>query len=146
MEHPFPSASRSEPLPRGGAGGGRKLAILAVIDSRDKDSLERLREFLPNTHLLALGPAGHAFPAGRQSDKLYLGTFPLTDRQSDILNHLISGLSNKEIGRRLGISPFTVRNHVSKLLQILQFPSRRHVRLLADASAGEQSEAALEGV
>jgi DNA-binding NarL/FixJ family response regulator len=62
------------------------------------------------------------------------------------LNHLICGLSNKEIGRRLGISPFTVRNHVSKLLQILQLPSRRHVRLFADASAGKQGDSRFEGV
>lgn len=138
MEHSCPSVSRSEGLakfsPRGGADGAKKLAILAVIDSRDKDSLERLREFLPNTNLLALDPAGHASPPDPQSGKLHLSAFALTVRQSDILNHMICGLSNKEIGRKLGISHFTVRNHVSKLLQILQFPSRRHVRLLADVS------------
>lgn len=138
MEPSCPSVSRSEDLARllsrGGTGGARRLAILAVIDSQDEDSFRRLYEFLPNTQLLALGPGGQAPPQDMQSAKPHLGAFALTDRQHDILNHLICGLSNKEIGRKLGISHFTVRNHVSKLLQILQFPSRRHVRLLADTS------------
>lgn len=138
MEPSCPSVSRSqamfEPLAHGDAGSTRKIAILAVIDSQDQDSVRRLCEFLPNAHRLALDLGGHTAPQATQSSNAHLSAFALTERQNEILSHLICGLSNKEIGRRLGLSPFTVRNHVSRLLQIFQLPSRRHVRRLTEAS------------
>jgi DNA-binding NarL/FixJ family response regulator len=48
----------------------------------------------------------------------------LTPRQKDVLQCLAQDKSNKEIGRMLSISPFTVRIHVSALLRILQVESR----------------------
>ncbi len=43
----------------------------------------------------------------------------LTVRQFEIALGVMRGLSNKEIGRELGISHFTVRNHLSQILLIL---------------------------
>ncbi len=57
----------------------------------------------------------------------------LTPRQRDVLILLQSGKSNKEIGRALAISPFTVRIHVSALLRLL------HVETRAQAAAAAQS-------
>jgi DNA-binding NarL/FixJ family response regulator len=48
----------------------------------------------------------------------------LTPRQHDVLSCLAQDKSNKEIGRMLAISPFTVRIHVSALLRILKVDSR----------------------
>ncbi|MGL4637243.1 MAG: response regulator [Beijerinckiaceae bacterium] len=48
----------------------------------------------------------------------------LTPRQNDVLSCLARDKSNKEIGRMLDISPFTVRIHVSALLRILKVDNR----------------------
>lgn len=60
----------------------------------------------------------------------------LTKRQRDVFTALLAGMSNKAIGRQFGISHFTVRNHVSQVLQILGLPDRASVRReYADASS-----------
>lgn len=48
----------------------------------------------------------------------------LTDRQSDVLRYIAEGKSNKEIAIVLGISPFTVRIHVSALFRALGVTTR----------------------
>lgn len=48
----------------------------------------------------------------------------LTTRQAEVLELLITGKSNKEIARLLGISPFTVRIHVSSLFKQLGVTTR----------------------
>jgi len=42
---------------------------------------------------------------------------PLTNRETQVLRHVALGLSNKEIGRSLGISIETVKEHVQKILR-----------------------------
>ena len=48
----------------------------------------------------------------------------MTDRQSAILELVASGLENKEIAHRLGISEQAVKEHVSNLLRALAAPNR----------------------
>jgi DNA-binding NarL/FixJ family response regulator len=51
--------------------------------------------------------------------------FPdLTDREREVLDHLARGLDNSAISHRLGISPKTVRNHVSVILGKLMVVDR----------------------
>jgi len=73
-------------------------------------------------------PVGHdAFPAqglsienGAGDDQPAL----LTPRQSEVLDLMCQGLSNKVIGRRLNLSENTVRGHVQAVLAALQVSSR----------------------
>lgn len=41
---------------------------------------------------------------------------PLTDREYEILINITEGLSNREIGERLGIAETTVKTHVSRII------------------------------
>ncbi|WP_295808179.1 response regulator transcription factor [uncultured Nitratireductor sp.] len=63
----------------------------------------------------------------------------LTQRQIDVLRLLACGLSNKEIGLRLDISPFTVRIHVSAVLKILGVTTRAGAAAKAIALGLDQS-------
>jgi PAS domain S-box-containing protein len=56
----------------------------------------------------------------------------LTDRQTDVLELVASGLENKEIAHQLGISEQAVKEHVSNLLRLLAAPNRA---ALGDAAA-----------
>ncbi|AHG41003.1 LuxR family transcriptional regulator [Pseudomonas syringae CC1557] len=48
----------------------------------------------------------------------------MTARQKQVLSLVASGKTNKEIAKELGVSPFTVRIHVSSLLKVLGVPTR----------------------
>jgi DNA-binding CsgD family transcriptional regulator len=85
-----------------------------------------------------------SFRMRRRSDNPSADVELLTDRQRDILQGIVDGLSNKEIGRRLGISHFTVRNHVSKLLQQLGLPSRILLRRSVGGRKINDSDAQLQ--
>ena len=55
-----------------------------------------------------------------------LGRPSLTPRESEVLAHVADGLSHEEIGRRLSISPETVRTHVRKACERLNARTRTH--------------------
>lgn len=57
--------------------------------------------------------------------------YELTDRQMDVLRLLTQGLSNKEIGKQLYISPKTVDHHVSALFSKLGVSSRTEAASVA---------------
>ena len=56
--------------------------------------------------------------------KPHAGLGELTERELEILRWVATGLSNEEIGRRLFISPATVRTHVGRLLSKLEARDR----------------------
>jgi DNA-binding NarL/FixJ family response regulator len=118
MVAPSPPSSAHSARPR-------RNAVLVVLDCDDELAMARLREIAPwmislHSDERSCPPASIAMPTAPEDE--------LTARQKDILAGVMRGLSNKEIGRELGISHFTVRNHVSRLLQHLAMPSRRHLR------------------
>ncbi len=53
----------------------------------------------------------------------------LSVREREVLEHLAAGRSNQQIADTLVISPITVRNHVSSILQKLQVENRREAML-----------------
>lgn len=66
----------------------------------------------------------------------------LTERQSQVLNHLANGLSDKEIGERLTISSRTVETHVQAILSKLGASTRSDAvrRAIENDVIGERNE------
>jgi two-component system, NarL family, nitrate/nitrite response regulator NarL len=56
----------------------------------------------------------------------------LTSRQTDVLRLLCEGRSNKEIGRKLGLSEKTVKVHVTALFKALNVANRIQAAAMAD--------------
>lgn len=56
---------------------------------------------------------------------------PLTNRETQILNYIAEGNSNKVIAHILGISEQTIKNHVSAILRKLNANDRAHAVALA---------------
>ena len=48
----------------------------------------------------------------------------LSAREAEVARLIVAGCSNKEVGRRLSLSPFTVRNHLSSLYRKLGISRR----------------------
>lgn len=97
-----------------------RMALVAIVDADDLATLEKLRAILPEG---ALRPV--RLPAAPL----------LTPRQAAILPLLATSLTNKEIARRLAISHFTVRNHVSQILRALEVSTRQEARLVIEGLA-----------
>ncbi|MGX5712149.1 LuxR C-terminal-related transcriptional regulator [Sphingopyxis terrae subsp. ummariensis] len=102
-------------------------AVRFLVETDDFQFIRRVAALLPEGAKLQILPAAvrvdrAAPPTGRSA----AGGLPaLTGRQQDVAALLVQGLSNKAIARELGLSHFTVRNHVSQLLRMLGTPTRR---------------------
>ena len=56
---------------------------------------------------------------------------PLTNRETQVLQHVSMGLSNREIGKSLGISVETVKEHVQNILRKLNVNDRTQAAVWA---------------
>ena len=66
----------------------------------------------------------------------------LSDREREVLGLIVEGLTNKEIGRALGLSPRTVETHRANLFAKLQVESLAHlIRYYATLAAQEDRQA-----
>jgi len=70
-------------------------------------------------------------PASPSPPRVRLNSYGLTERESDVLRLMASGLTNAEIARRLYIAPKTVRNYTTNVLQKLGVPDRTKAAVLA---------------
>jgi len=81
------------------------------------------KELIPAIQAVATGkrwiPLGVA--ARLKSRNLYE---ELTARETDVLNALALGLANKEIAEKLGISEYTVKDHLKSILAKLRVADR----------------------
>jgi len=84
--------------------------------ARPKVAEEVLRQF---QSVVSMGKAMEAIAA------------PLTARETQILNYVAEGNSNKQIARILQISEQTIKNHVSAILRKLNANDRAHAVVLA---------------
>lgn len=103
------------------------VALVAILDPDDDATLAKLREILPPGALRRMRLPDNLAPPQE---------LRLTGRQAAILPLLLSDLSNKEIARRLAISHFTVRNHVSQILRALDVPTRQAAKAAMAGTRG----------
>ncbi len=88
----------------------------------------------------AVAARGERQPPARATDPLVtLSDYRLTPRELEVAHLLAVRLSDKEIGRRLSISPRTVSTHVTVILGKLGVHSRRDVIRFASETASEDA-------
>jgi two-component system nitrate/nitrite response regulator NarL len=87
-----------------------------------------------------LSPAGSDIATNGQT----CGATPLSRRELEIVHLIERGLTNKEIGRGLGIEPATVKNHIHNICEKLQVHRRgeviARVRVMLGARAPVSAE------
>ncbi len=71
------------------------------------------------------------FARTRETKDLAAVHLPLTPREVEILQHVTTGLANKEIANRLSISERTVKNHLSNIMEKLHVNSRTQAAVYA---------------
>ncbi|WP_448954859.1 helix-turn-helix transcriptional regulator [Labrys neptuniae] len=130
----------------------KKRVVVAVAEIEDDGDLASLRQHLPNAVWLELrqGPAGLHISANRIAKALVEAEDlascvepnggPLPPRQQQILALIIEGRTNKDIGRILSLSPFTVRNHISLLFRLLNVRTRAEAAVVASQLAYKRPE------
>ena len=91
-----------------------------VIHMSDVTSTGRSRRILAQSGMSAESQAQEAAVA-----------CPLSDREMEILAGVAEGCSNKEIGRRCGISDQTVKNHLTAVLRKLNVTDRTEAVVIA---------------
>lgn len=109
------------------AGERGRTAVMIVTTFARPGYLERARAAGVRGYLLKDTPVddlvaairtvaagGRVIPADLAAAAWEAGSDPLTDRERDALRLAEEGLSNKDIARRLGLSPGTVRNYLSE--------------------------------
>jgi DNA-binding NarL/FixJ family response regulator len=79
--------------------------------------------------LLALAISQHQGPARSEADQSALET--LTPREREVFALLPAGLSNNELGRKLGIAPGTAKTHVERILNKLGVKDRTQAAVKA---------------
>ena len=126
--------------PRAGArDGARDAARDAVRDVPTPAGVWQLRATLAPEGMLGSAPGvlvtARLAVAEPLDDDALRDRYALTDREIEVARLVAAGLSNKELAARLGVSFFTARNHVERLLGKLGVTNRSRVGALLRAEA-----------
>lgn len=107
---------------------GEQSTFFALLDLpvapgvRDARHIELL---MPNLHLALLRVTEFERAGSAERTAGYAPQQPgLSDRERQVLDWVREGKTNHEIGQILGISPFTVKNHIQKTLRKLDVTNR----------------------
>jgi len=100
-------------------GSGRRQLISAIEHAASGDDPG------PSSALHKVAGAMNARKRAEEDD------VPLTNRESQVLRHVALGLSNKEIGKSLGISVETVKEHVQNILRKVSVTDRTQAAVWA---------------
>lgn len=92
-----------------------------VVDDRHFNQAE-FKEWLQHQTDILTGP---------YTDDAEEHYVPLSPRETEILEHVTHGLSNKEIAKQLGISQQTVKNHMTSILNKLNVRDRTQAAMAA---------------
>ena len=119
------------------------IAAYVTPDSTEEELINTVQHALRGELSCSPRVAGLLFQrigALSATPKGHIGRDSLTHRESQILNLLCEGKSNKEIGRALRISYATVKNHVHNILEKLEVHRRgeaaAHLRTLNSPDRG----------
>ncbi|MFA7587336.1 MAG: LuxR C-terminal-related transcriptional regulator [Novosphingobium sp.] len=107
----------------------KRKARLFVLIADDEHAIAHIKE-LASACIEIESLAGEHDPDGLSFVAVPRGATlrdHLTQRKLEVALGVARGLSNKDIGRELGISHFTVRNHLSQILLILGLSSRQEL-------------------
>jgi DNA-binding NarL/FixJ family response regulator len=100
----------------------KRQTFLVTVDCDEGEVLARLHSSLkghnnnPSQPCTIIALDNEYFKAGGEANSIDNAS-KITSRQREILSLIARGLSNKHIGRALGISHFTVRNHITCLFR-----------------------------
>lgn len=103
-------------------------------DASSDELLRALRVVAQGEGLLAPAMAAKVFKEFARvaaSQDLSPVLTPLTQRETEILQHVTAGLANKEIAQKLDISERTVKNHLSNIMEKLHVNSRTQAAVYA---------------
>jgi len=100
----------------------RSIPALVVSGTADPEAIERVYA----EHAVAHCFEKQAFDRQRFAATLQAlqSESPLTEREREVLELLVEGLTNPEIGERLFISPNTVKRHLKAIYEKLEVHSR----------------------
>jgi DNA-binding NarL/FixJ family response regulator len=128
----LPSDSRLASIPpRLSVKASHKKWLHLIVETDDISVLRLIHAALPSGCRLHVRCADVAVDEiAAPGDITYLYPPPdklpeLTTRQREVLDYLLKGLTNKAIARKLNLSHFTVRNHVSQLMRLIGVATRK---------------------
>jgi DNA-binding CsgD family transcriptional regulator len=109
-------------------GGGSAFVLLGLPAAAGAREAWLLQLLMPYLHLARqrIATAATATAAGAAGGQAGMQKPAVSPRQAEILEWLREGKSNEEIGRLLGISALTVKNHLQRLYRQLGVSNRAH--------------------